>query len=65
MNRNDLTVTNVSPEVLAILQAIPEDLSVKDLASYIATILRNEYGSHNYLPFIISLIDHLENEAYK
>lgn len=65
MNTNDLIVKNVSPEVLAILQAIPESLDVKDLASYIATILRNEYGSHNYLPFIISLIDHLENEAYK
>lgn len=64
MNRNDLTVTNVSPEVLAILQAIPEGCDVKDLASHIATILRNEYGSHNYLTFIISLINHLENEAY-
>jgi hypothetical protein len=65
MNTNDLIVKNVSPEVLAILQAIPEGCDVNDLASYIATILINEYGSHNYLPFIISLIDHLENEAYK
>lgn len=64
MNTNNLVVKNVSPEVLAILQALPEDLEVKDLASYIATILRNEYGSHNYLPFIISLIDFLENETY-
>jgi len=36
----------------AILKSIPESYSYKDLAKDIAYILSNDYGSHNFKPFM-------------
>lgn len=38
---------------------IPEETSVKDVAYAIAEILKEDYGKHNYKPFIETLATHL------
>jgi hypothetical protein len=41
-------------------KAIPEDTNYADLAKAIAKILREDYGSHNFKPFIKTLVNELK-----
>ncbi len=38
---------------------IDDSMSYKDFAAAVATILRDEYGKHNYMPFIEELKNNL------
>ena len=60
----ELTARNWSIIGRQIATILPENLGAEDLAKYTAEVLRNEYGSHNFLPFIIKLINELDNETY-
>ena len=42
------------------IQEVDEDLSYEDLALAVAKILKDEYGAHNYEPFITKLKSELE-----
>lgn len=42
------------------LKAIPDNYSYKNLAADVATIIKDEYGSHNIKPFIKELINKLK-----
>lgn len=60
----DLINNNCSIESRRIAEALTDSMHVEDFAKYTAEVLRNEYGSHNFLPFIIKLINELDNETY-
>ena len=59
----ELTVRNWSIIGRQIATILPENVGAEDLAKYTAEVLRNEYGSHNFLPFITKLINELENDT--
>ena len=59
----ELTVRNWSIIGRQIATILPENVGAEDFAKYIAEVLRNEYGSHNFLPFIIKLLDVLDNDT--
>jgi len=60
--RIELTVNNCHPKARAIASVLG-DMHVEDFAKYTAEVLRNEYGSHNFLPFITKLINELEDDT--
>ena len=41
---------------------IPEDTHVEDFAKKVADILKNEYGTHNFMPFMKTLAAELKNK---
>ena len=45
------------------LKAVPDNYSYKNLASDVANIIKNEYGSHNIKPFIQELSKMLKEET--
>jgi len=59
----NLINNNCSPQARRIAEALQEDMHVQDFAKYTAEVLRNEYGSHNFLVFITKLINELDNET--
>lgn len=61
----DLTNNNCSPEARRIAEALQDNMDIKDFAKYTAEVLRNEYGGHNFVPFITKLINELDNETYR
>jgi hypothetical protein len=38
------------------------DMPVKEFATHVAEVLRNEYGGHNYKAFITKLINELDDD---
>ena len=58
----NLTNNNCSPEARRIAEALQDNLPVEQFATHVAEVLRNEYGSHNFVPFIIKLINQLEDD---
>ena len=59
--RIELTVNNCHPKARAIASVLG-DMPVKEFATHVAEVLRNEYGGHNFVPFITKLINELEND---
>ena len=59
----NLINNNCSPQARRIAEALQEDMHVQDFAKYTAEVLRNEYGSHNFLLFITKLNNELDNET--
>jgi hypothetical protein len=59
----NLINNDCSAEARRIAEALQEDMHVEDFAKYTAEVLRNEYGSHNFLPFITKLINELEDDT--
>jgi len=59
--RIDLTVNNCHPKARAIASVLG-DMPAKEFATHVAAVLRNEYGSHNFLLFITKLINELEDD---
>ncbi len=58
----DLTVNKCSPTARRIAQSLESAEDAEDFAKYTAEVLRNEYGGHNFVPFITKLINELEND---
>ena len=59
----DLTVNKCSPTARRIAQSLESAEDAEDFAKYTAEVLRNEYGSHNFLPFITKLINELQDDT--
>lgn len=60
--RIDLTVNHCHPKARAIASVL-DDMPVKEFATHVAAVLRNEYGGHNFVPFITKLINELEDDT--
>ena len=60
--RIELTVNNCHPKARAIASVLG-DMCVKDFATHVASVLRNEYGKHNFVTFITKLINDLEDDT--
>ena len=60
--RIELTVNNCHPKARAIASVLG-DMPVKEFATHVAAVLRNEYGSHNFVSFITKLINELEDDT--
>ena len=58
-----LIKNNCSPEARRIAEALQDNLPAEQFATGVAEVLRNEYGSHNFLPFITKLINELEDDT--
>ena len=58
----DLINNNCSPEARRIAEALQDNLPAEQFATHVAAVLRNEYGAHNFVPFITKLINELEND---
>ena len=63
--RVPLTVEQCHPTSRAIVTMLGESMPAKKFATHVAEVLRNEYGEHNYLPFIIQLINELDDVTTK
>ena len=61
--RVELTENNCHPKARAIASVLGEYMPAEEFATHIAEVLRNEYGSHNFLPFITKLINELDNDT--
>jgi len=59
----DLINNNCSPEARRIAEALQDNLPAEEFAKHVAEVLRNEYGSHNFVSFIIKLINELEDDT--
>jgi len=59
----DLLKNNCSPEARRIAEALQDNLPAEQFATHVAEVLRNEYGGHNFLPFITKLINELDNDT--
>ena len=59
--RIELTVNNCHPKARAIASVLG-DMPVKEFATHVAEVLRNEYGGHNYKAFITKLINELDDD---
>jgi hypothetical protein len=51
--------TELANLILQSIDKVDENLSYRDLAKSIAIILKNEYGTHNFKPFINELEQNL------
>ena len=60
--RVDLTVNKCSPTARRIAQSLVAE-DAEDFAKYVAEVLRNEYGRHNYLSLITKLKNELDNQT--
>ena len=60
--RVELTKNNCHPKARAIASMLGESMPAEEFATHVAEVLRNEYGSHNFVPFIIKLINQLEDD---
>ena len=54
---------NCSPEARRIAEALQDNLTAEQFATHVAEVLRNEYGGHNFVPFITKLINELEDDT--
>lgn len=61
--RIDLTKRNWSKVGRRIATSLPFSCGVEKFATGVAEVLRNEYGSHNFLTFITKLINELDNDT--
>ena len=61
--RIELTVNNCHPKARAIASVLGEYMPAEQFATHVAEVLRNEYGSHNFVPFITKLINELEDDT--
>ncbi len=59
----DLINNNCSPEARRIAEALQDNLPAEQFAAHVAEVLRNEYGGHNFVPFITKLINELEDDT--
>jgi len=57
-----LIKNNCSPEAKRIAEALQDNLPAEQFAIHVAEVLRNEYGGHNFVPFITKLINELEDD---
>ena len=60
--RVPLTVEQCHPTSRAIATMLGESMPVEQFAPHVAEVLRNEYGGHNFVPFISKLIDEIHND---
>ena len=58
----DLLKNNCSPEARRIAEALQDNLPAEQFATQVAEVLRNEYGGHNFVPFITKLINELKDD---
>ena len=61
--RIELTVNNCHSKARAIASVLGEYMPAEQFATHVAEVLRNEYGSHNFVPFITKLINELEDDT--
>ena len=47
-----MKLTDIIFENLDLSSAVPEDTNYKDFAKAVARLLKNDYGSHNFKPFM-------------
>jgi len=59
----DLLKNNCSPEARRIAEALQDNLPAEQFATHVAEVLRNEYGGHNFVPFITKLINELQDDT--
>ena len=59
---NENQVSQVAKAIDGAISSIDDSLSYKVLASAVAQILKDEYGSHNFVPFMETLKDELGME---
>ena len=59
---NENKVSQVAKAIDGAISSIDDSLSYKVLASAVAQILKDEYGSHNFVPFMETLKDELGME---
>lgn len=50
----------LSKEINKSINKIDESMSYKDFASAVAKVLKDEYGTHNYKPFVSELVKKLK-----
>jgi hypothetical protein len=55
INESSSTVANLVKHIQAGMEKIDDSMSYKDFAAAIAKILQDDYGDHNYGPFIDEL----------
>lgn len=59
---NESTISDlIAQDIAAIINNIDDSLSYNDFADAVATVIRDNYGSHNIEPFLTALIENLEN----
>ncbi len=61
--RIELTVNNCHPMARAIASVLGDAMPAQEFAVHVAAVLRNEYGGHNFIPFITKLIDEITNDT--
>ena len=59
---NENQVSQVAKAIDNAISSVDDSLSYKVLASAVAQILKDEYGSHNFVPFMETLKDELGME---
>jgi len=52
----------LATEIKSIISKIDDSMSYKDFAKGIAKVLKDDYGTHNYQPFVKVLISTLRGE---
>ena len=55
INESSSTVAGLAKHIQDGMEKIDDSMSYKDFAAAIAKILRDDYGDHNYGPFIDEL----------
>ena len=58
----DLINNDCTPTARKIAEALGETTHIKDFAKFTAEVVINEYGQHNFVPFITELVNTLQNE---
>lgn len=59
---NNVNNDNLVSGIRTLIDSVDESLGYKDLASAIAVILKEDYGTHNFKPFLMELQKHLNVE---
>jgi hypothetical protein len=63
LNEN-IQSNKLSELIIQSINEVDENLSYEDLALAIADVLENNYGTHNYAPFIEALSNSLNIQDY-
>ena len=58
--KNILTESKLSQDILKAIVSNDPEMSYKDFAKGVAEVLIDEYGTHNYEPFLQELQKHLK-----
>jgi hypothetical protein len=59
INESSINIDALTQAVNQTLGKFDDSLSYRDFATVVANILKNEYGSHNFTPFLDALIEQL------